>query len=309
MANACKLQAVEKQSHFGGRLDERLDPPARGSRNQREEPVDARRASLPRGLCVEGMHEAGLKIAGIAKVYGQELFTALVEGVELELCRGVVEPGHALGRGAPGARRNNHLESTHVTAAIALLAAMIEPENAERENAIDDRGGLCFRNSDHRVNSGAEMKLAANIGGTEAVLQIHGRTQAVDPGANEVPAKDSLEQAEVVFTGSVASGWGTAVVGSDELKGLRLGDAHAAREDAEALCPVLQIDYGTDEVAFLAPHLQQATPVLFAHGEARETHVEEHAPIFEQRSGGMVGKILLKRQDKLAGRQGFRIAC
>jgi hypothetical protein len=140
------------------------------------------------------------------------------------------------------------------------------------------------------------------------MFEIHGRAQAVNLCADEIPAEDSLEQAKVVLASGIAGGWSAAIVGCDELKGLRLGNPHATREDAEASCPVLEIDDGADEVAFLAPHLQQATPVLFTYGIARQAHVEEHTPILEQRGGWMVGQILLKRQDKLAGRQCFRIA-
>ena len=50
---------------------------------------------------------------------------------------------------------------------------MVEPENAEGENAIDHWGRLGFRHANDRIDAGAEQKLAANVGWAEAVLEIH----------------------------------------------------------------------------------------------------------------------------------------
>ena len=139
MSDPRELQAVKKQSNFSGGFDVDLDPLTRGRRHQREKSVDARCAAISRRLPVESMNQPRLKIAGIAKVDQGELFAALVQGIELELLGGVVEPGHSLCRSAPGADGHNHLESAEVATGIAFLSAMIEPENAESENAIDSR--------------------------------------------------------------------------------------------------------------------------------------------------------------------------
>ena len=88
------------------------------------------------------MHQPRVKIAGIAKVDWRQFFAAFVEGEELEVGGGVVEPGHALGRGAPGSGGNDDLEPAEVTATVAVLAAMIEPENAQRQNAVNDRSRI-----------------------------------------------------------------------------------------------------------------------------------------------------------------------
>jgi hypothetical protein len=106
------------------------------------------------------------------------------------------------------------------------------------------------------------------------VLKIHGRAQTVDLGADEASVENPLEQAEVVLAGCVACSRGAAVVGGDELEGLWLGNAHAARENAQAMRTELQIDDGTDDVALFAPHLEQAAAMLLAHRETREAHVE-----------------------------------
>ena len=71
------------------------------------------------------------------------------------------------------------LEPAEVAARIAVLAAVVEPENAQRENAVDDGGGLRRADADDRIGRGSLEQAAADIGGTEAVLEIHGRAQAV----------------------------------------------------------------------------------------------------------------------------------
>jgi hypothetical protein len=111
------------------------------------------------------------------------------------------------------------------------------------------------------------------------VFEIHGRAQTIDLRANEISAQNPLKQPEVVFAGCVAGGGGAAVVGGDEFKGLRLGDAHAARDYPQTIGAMLEIDNGANKVALFAPHLEQAAAVLLADGETSEAHVEEYAPI------------------------------
>ena len=84
----------------------------------------------------EKAYQVRAKIAGIAKVHRGELFAALVEGEELEIGGGVVEPGHALGRGAPCSGGNNDLESAKVATAVSVLTAMIEPQDSQSQNAV-----------------------------------------------------------------------------------------------------------------------------------------------------------------------------
>ena len=69
-----------------------------------------------------------------------------------------------------------------------VLAAVVEPENAEGENAVDDGRGLGCADADDGIGRGSFEQTAADICGTEAVLEIHGGAQAVDFGADEVRA-------------------------------------------------------------------------------------------------------------------------
>ena len=144
------------------------------------------------------MDQVRTKIAGIAKVHLRELFAALIEGEELEVGGGVVEPGHSLGRRSPDSGVDDDLESAEVTAAVAVLTAMIEPENAESENAVGDRGGFCFTYADDCVSGGSAKQTAAHISRAETVLQVHRRTESIYLGADEAAGEDPLEQPKIV---------------------------------------------------------------------------------------------------------------
>ena len=251
------------------------------------------------------MHQARVQVADVTEVDGREFFAALVESQQLEVRGGVVQPGHALGRSAPRARRNNYLESAEMVAGVGVLAAVVEPENAQGENAVDDGGGFCGAHADHGIGRGALQQSAADIGRAEAVLEIHGRAQAVDLRAEVMPRKHALEQALVVAAGGVAGSGSAALAGGDEFKKLRPGRAHLPRGQAQGLRAWFHVDHGANQVALVAPELEQAAPVRLFDGAARGAHVEQSAAIFKESRGRMGGKIRLDCLNELRRRNGF----
>ncbi len=248
------------------------------------------------------MNQPRLEVAGVAKIDGLELFAALIEREEFKIRGSVVEPGHALGGGAPRAGRDDDFEPAEVAARVSVLAAVVEPENSQGKNAVDDGRGFRGADADDRVGGCSLEQAAAHVGGTEAVFEIHGRAQAVDFGADEVAREHALEQPLVVAPRGVARRRSAAVAGGRELQRLRLGCAHAARDEAQALRALLQIDDGAHQVALFAPELQQAAAVRFGYGVVRGAHVEEDAAIFKQRRGGVVGQIFFDLLRELRGR-------
>jgi hypothetical protein len=44
---------------------------------------------------------------------------------------------------------------------------------------------------------------------------------------------------------------------------------------------LLHFHYGTDEIALVAPQLEEATAVLLVHGEMSGPHVEQDMPVFK----------------------------
>jgi len=291
-ADASELQAMEKQANFGGGAGTQLDTIDGGGGHEGEESVDAFLAALDGGLGGEGVDEAGIEVADVAEVYGSELFAALIEGEELEFSSGVVEVGHALGGGAPGSHRNHDFEAAKMAARVCMLAAVVEPEEAEGEDAIDDGAGLGLADADDGFGRGAAKEAATDIGGAEAVFKIHGGAEAVDLSAKEGAGEGALQDALVGAAGGIASGGGAPVAGGDQLKRLRLGRAHAAGAETEAVGAPLHIEDGADEVAFLAPQLEEAAAVGVGDGVAGGAHVEENATVFKDGGSGVVGDVL-----------------
>ena len=91
-----------------------------------------------------------------------------------------------------------------MAARIAVLAAIVEPENAQGKDAVDDGSRLRSADADNRIGRSSLEQAAAHIGGAEAVLQIHGGAQAVDLGAEEVTREHALKKVLVVAAGRVA---------------------------------------------------------------------------------------------------------
>jgi len=292
VADAGELEAVEQQANLSGGGGANLDAIFGGGRQQGEELIDALPATLDGGCGREGVDEAGLEVAGVAEVDGGELFTALVEGEELEVGGGVVEPGHAFGGGAPGSGGDDDLETAEMAAGVAVLTAVVEPKDAEGENAVDDGGRLSLCNADDGVGSGAAEEAAADVGGAEAVFKVHGRAEGVNLGADEVAGEHALKQALIVAAGGVAGGGGAAVAGGDEFEGLGLGRAHAAGDEAQAGSALLDLDDGADEVTLLAPELEEAAAMLLSDRVAGRAHIKEDAAILKEGGGGVVGEIL-----------------
>ena len=234
------------------------------------------------------MDESRFEVAGVAKVDELQFFAALVERVELKIGGCVIEPGHPLGGGAPRSSGHDDLEPAKVTASVRVLAAVIEPENSKCENAIDHRCRLCLAHADDGICAGAAQQAAAHIGGPEAVLEVHGRAQAINLGTDKTAGKHALQKFLKIAAGRIASRGGAAIARGNQLKRLRLGRAHAPHRKAQALRPLLQAHNGAHQVALFAPKLEQAAPVRLAHGVARGTHIEEHAAVLKQRRCRMI---------------------
>src|SRR5579863_6315198 len=98
----------------------------------------------------------------------------------------MVHPREALGGGAPGANWHNHLESPEMAPGVPVLPAVIQPEDAERENAIDDGAGLGLADADHGLCSSSAKQVAAYVRRAKAVFQVHRRAHAIDLRPNEV---------------------------------------------------------------------------------------------------------------------------
>ena len=286
---------------FGRGVGTDFDALARGIGNERENAGNAGVTTLEGGGVRKGVHQMRLEVAGVAEVDGSELFTALVKSEQFKICGGVVEPGHALGGGAPCARGDDNFEAAEVAARVRVLAAVVEPENAEGENAIDDGGGFRCAHANYGMGRGSLEQASADVGGTEAVLEIHGGAQAVDLRAQEMPCEHAIEEALIVAARGVAGSGSAAVAGGNKIEELRPGRAHLARGQTQRLRAWLHSDDSAHEVALLAPKLEQAAAMGLGDGVARGAHVEEHAAIFKHSRAGVRGQIRFDDPGQLRG--------
>ena len=289
VAHARKLEPMQREGDFSGRVGTDFNALARGAGNEREQFVNAGLTTLERRGGRESVHEAGIQIAGITKVDERELFAALVESEKRKIRGGVVKPCHALGGSAKCACGNNDFETAEVAARLGVLAAVVEPEDAESENTVDDGCGFSCADADDGIGGSSLEQAAAHIGGAEAVLEIHGRAQAVDFRPEELAGEHALEEAEIVAAGGVAGRGSAAVAGGDELEELRLRGAHAAGCQAQGMRARLGANDGANQVAFFAPELEKATAVGFGNGVMGGAHVKKNAAVFEQGGGGVIG--------------------
>lgn len=85
-----------------------------------------------------------------------------------------------------------------MAASVAVLAAGVQPENAEREDAVDGRGRLLGANANDGLRSCAAQQAPAHIGRAKAVFEIHGIAHALDSRFREVALENALQQAEIV---------------------------------------------------------------------------------------------------------------
>ena len=139
------------------------------------------------------------------------------------------------------------------------------------------------------------------------MLQVHRRAQAVHLGADEVAGQHALQQPLIVAAGGLAGGGSAAVAGGNQLQRLRLGSAHAASRQAQALRALLHVGHGADQVALLAPQLQQAAAMLLAHRIAGRAHVEEHTAILQQRGRRVVGEVCFNCLGQPLGRRSLSV--
>src|SRR5208282_5962997 len=107
-------------------------------------------------------------------IYGREFFATLVQSEELKTGRRMIEPGHSFRGGAPGARWNDHFETAEMTPSFrrGSLATVVEPENTQREDAVDRRRRFGCAHTDHRFRRCTAQQTPADIGRPKTMLQV-----------------------------------------------------------------------------------------------------------------------------------------
>jgi len=227
----------------------------------------------------------------------------LVQCEELELGGAVIEPSHALGGGAPGPCRDDYLQAAKMPAPPSALPAMVQPQDAQRENPIRHGARFGSAYADHRLRRRALEQTPAHIRRAKAVLQIHGGTQAVCLEADKAPCDRSFQHMLIVLASPFARAGRAPILVRDEFKSLGFGRAHSSRDQPQAVGSLLQFHNGSNQVALFAPQLQKAAPMLFAHRVAGRAHVKKNAPVFKNGRCWVVAQVVFDAVRKIADAQ------
>jgi hypothetical protein len=118
------------------------------------------------------------------------------------------------------------------------------------------------------------------------------RPSTFAPGKS--PGESAFKETLKVSARRVTGGWGATVAVGNEFEGLRLRNSHATSQHTQAMGAWLNFDDGSDDVALFTPQLEETTAVRLGYGVTCEAHVEEDAAVFEQRCGGVRGKVFFE---------------
>ena len=94
------------------------------------------------------MDEPRAQISRVCEIAREQLFTRRIQLEEFPLRSVLVEPRHARERERSGAARHDDLQPLVQATSAGLLAAMMQPQDAERENAVDNRRALVLAHAD-----------------------------------------------------------------------------------------------------------------------------------------------------------------
>ncbi len=209
-----------------------------------------------------------------------------------------------------GAAGDDEFEALVDAAAVAGFAAVMQPEDAEGEDAVDGGLRLFVVDGDDGPGLLALDERAAGVGGAEGFFEVHRGAEGVGLPVGEVAKEDAIEHAEIVDARGFAGGWGAAVFVGGELEGLGFGLAEAVGGEAEDSVASGGCGDAADEIAVFGPEVEGAAVVLGGEGVFCGAQVEEDFAVFEEDGVGVLGEEGFERGGDRAGRLlGFRGGC
>ncbi len=201
---------------------------------------------------------------------------------------------------------NKNLESLAYSFAGVMFPAIRQPENSQGEHPIDGRLALLGVDPDERPALLPAHQQASRIRGPKAVLQVHGRAQALHFVFVEVTAEQPLQQLQIPGPGEGASSGRPQVAIFDHLERLRALRTQAAHADAQRLFASFQAHHGADHIPLFRPQMQHAAAMLGRDRVMGCRHLEEHTAILKQGGARIVGKKLLQQTGEFR-RRNFRL--
>ena len=226
-AGAGELEAVKEEGEFVGGAKTMFDSGCFVGGDEGVDVFDGFGETLAGVGGVDVVDEGRANVALVGDVARGEFFSASVELVEFPFGGAAVEPGHACGGELGGALRHDDFEPLDEALPCTALAAVVQPEDAEGEDAVDGGGRFVFADADDGPCLIAAQESAARVGGAEGFLQVHGGAEGFGRVVGESAREGAFKKLDVALAGGVACGGGTRGAGGDEFEelGLRLAEA------------------------------------------------------------------------------------
>ncbi len=194
---------------------------------------------------------------------------------------------------------HNHAQPLYVPGLAALgrfraLPAAAEPEQSQRQDAVDRRRRLLRIHCDQRPSALPACQQGARICRTKAVFEIHGAAQRFDLPVAEGAQQHVLQLPEIARANRRTRRRRPLVAVCQQVQHLRPRLSKAPHLQPQGILPDIEAGHRADNIPLLRPQLQHAAAMLRRQGIARLPHIEEHAAIFQHRGTGMLRQERLK---------------
>ncbi len=259
---AGELEAVDEEGEFGWGAELLLDCVSGGFWDEGEDAGDGFGETLLGGCLIWGVEEMGGEVAVVGGFAEFEGFVGLVEFVELPPGCAGVEPRETREGKRGCSAGNDEPQALIDTASGARLAAVMKPEDAEGEDAVDGGLGFFFVDGDDGPGLLALDERAAGVGGAEGFLEVHGGAKGLGVPVGEFALEDTVKDTEIFGPGGFAGGRGAAVLVGGDLEGLGFGLSEAMRGEAQDSVAEGGGGETTDEIAILAPEVEGAAAMF-----------------------------------------------
>jgi hypothetical protein len=172
---------------------------------------------------------------------------------------------------------------------------MLQPQNPQRENAVDRSLRLFFVHGDHSPRLLPLQQRAARIGRAETFFEIHRGAKCIRLPLRKTSRQYPLQHAKIFHPRCLARRRRAPVPVGDQFQSLRLRLAEALRTQTQHAVPHRRPAHSPDKIALLTPQMQGAAAMFRRQLVLRLTHVEDHLAIFEHHGTRMLGEKFFQR--------------
>ena len=180
---------------------------------------------------------------------------------------------------------------------------MVQPQDAEGENAVDRGHGLLIVDRDHGPRLPGAGQQAARVSRAKRSFEIHGGAERFGPPAfvAKLAGERAFEQLQVPRPRGLARAWGAAIFFGRKFEDGRLRLAEAVAGQTQKFTPGRRGGDAADEVRFLAPKVQRAAGVLGRKAVFCSAKIEQDLAVFAQHRRGELPQVVVERGRDLLG--------